>query len=189
MPRSITAAPNVKTCKMTIQIRTEHCVCNLVAEMRIIFISKWSTAHGWYELPYSANRWFCTQLLSFLVTNVFNSINCDVTPCNLVVIFQRFGWFYCIQTSQEIKRAAYAASNNAEYVYKHTWNSFCIPSRMYNLYCEFWGESSNKDHLTQTSRRFVTRLVTDTSPAYTRVSINILVTTTLHRPTSVSARI
>ena len=132
MPRGVRAAPTVKTCKIVTQFRTEHSLCNLVAETRIIFTWKWSNAHGWYGLPYSANRWFCTQLLSFLVANVFNSINCDVTPCNFVVIFQRFGWFYCIHPSQEIRRTAHAASTNAEY--KHTWNSFCIPSRMYNLY-------------------------------------------------------
>jgi len=121
MPRSVRAAPTVKTCKMTTQLHTEHCVCNLAADKRITFTWNWSTAHGWYRLPYSANRWFYTQLLSFLVANVFNSINCDVTPCILVVMFQRFGWFYSIQPSQEIKRTAHTASTKAEY--KHAWNS------------------------------------------------------------------
>jgi hypothetical protein len=125
MSRGVSAKPTVKTCKMTTQFRTEYCVCNLVADTRIIFTWKWSTAHGWYGLPYSANRWFCTQLISFLVANDFNSINCAVTPCNLVVRFQRFGWLYCIQPSQEIKRTSQAALTNA--AYKHKWNPFCIP--------------------------------------------------------------
>ena len=91
MPRGVRVGPTVKTCKMTTQFRTEYCVCNLVADTRIIFTRKWSTAHGWYGLPYSANRWFFTQLLSFLVASVYNSINCDVMLCNLVVMFQCFG--------------------------------------------------------------------------------------------------
>ena len=40
MPRGVRAAPTVKTCKIVTQFRTEHCLCNLVAETRIIFTWK-----------------------------------------------------------------------------------------------------------------------------------------------------